>query len=101
MAETYYFNGTDCTYSVTVLQTILAGGNAYYAPQEVISPQSRAIPITFQYASLTLAKLASAGPTAIFVRIPKAWSNIRLNHGSAVRVGVALRRDFILESYLI
>jgi hypothetical protein len=67
IAETYSFTGTDCIYDITVLQTIEVGGTAYYAPPAILSSESNPIPVTFEYASLTLTKLASVGPTVLFV----------------------------------
>ena len=84
MAETYDFNGADCTYSVTVLQTIEAGGHSFYAPSEIITSQMSPLTITFHYPSLTLATLEFLGPTIIFVCCPAAiCSKDRLKPGLA------------------
>ena len=69
IAETYTFAGTDCSYSVTALQTIEVGGKAYYAPPEILTSQATPLAVTYNYPSLTLSTLLSAGPTVIFVRL--------------------------------
>jgi hypothetical protein len=64
--ETYYFTGNDCsTQSTTALQTIEAGGYAYYAEPVVLTGVQTVV--TFHYSSLVLSVLATVGPTIEFV----------------------------------
>jgi hypothetical protein len=67
IVETYVFLGTDCLTPVTVLQTVIAGGTAFYAIQQQITSQPTPLVITFQYPSLTMTKLASVGRTIDWV----------------------------------
>lgn len=67
LAETYTFAGTDCSYSVTALQTIEMGGSAYYAPPAILTSQQLPLTITYQYVSLTPSIVLQEGPTVIFV----------------------------------
>jgi len=50
-----------------VLQTVIAGGTAFYALQEQITSQSAPLVVTFQYPSLTMTELASVGRTVNWV----------------------------------
>lgn len=67
MDETYYFSGTDCTYSITILQEVLAGGSVYVANPEVVGSAPTPIAVTFHYPSFTLTTLSSVNPTIVWV----------------------------------
>jgi len=67
LAETYTFAGTDCSFSVTALQTIEMGGSAYYAPPVILTSQLSPLTVTYQYASLTPSIVLQKGSTVIFV----------------------------------
>jgi len=71
IVETYVFLGTDCSTPVTVLQTVIAGGTAFYAIQQQITSQAVPLTITFQYPSLTMTQLASGGRTIDWVKPPE------------------------------
>ena len=68
MAETYTFYGADCiTNTITVFQTIEAGGVAYYAAPETLTSQATPLAITYRYSALTYEQFNSVGPTINWV----------------------------------
>lgn len=82
IVETYFFVGTDCTYPVTVSQTIVDGDSAFYALPETISSEPVSITVTYQYPDLTVTTLKSLSPTIIFVcPYMDILSNVRSRHG--------------------
>jgi hypothetical protein len=100
IVETYAFLGTDCSTPVTVLQTVIAGGTAFYAIQQQITSQPVPLAITFQYPSLTMTQLASGGRTIDWVTITSRSQTVdeRLKVGLAAAAVVGRIRSYLFLS---
>ena len=71
IAETYYFSGSDCTFTVPIQQSVEAGGTTYYANPVTVTPAggNASVPVTYHYPSMTLDSLSTINnPAIVWVR---------------------------------